>query len=154
MNLASLASQHMGMPEYICNWYLTMLQSAKYYIQLPNQTSEEYYTNTDQTPIHGPGQGSRAAPSIWVLVSNIIMESMKIKSSGILFSDPTQQHTFQHIMTGFVDDTTHWVNNFNKSIKGQYTQQDMYQEIQQTAQWWEQLLSATGGKLELQKCFY
>ena len=27
-------------------------------------------------------------------------------------------------------------------------------DTQTTAQWWEQLLNATGGKLELQKCFY
>ena len=30
----------------------------------------------------------------------------------------------------------------------------MYQDTQRTAQRWEQLLHATGGKLELQKCFY
>ena len=30
----------------------------------------------------------------------------------------------------------------------------MYQDTQQTAQWWEQLLHATGGKLQLTKCFY
>ena len=30
----------------------------------------------------------------------------------------------------------------------------MYHDAQITAQWWEQLLFSTGGKLELTKCFY
>ena len=57
-------------------------------------------------------------------------------------------------MTGFVDDTTHWVNNFAQALQGHYTQHSMHEDIQITAQWWEQLLHATGGKLELPKCFY
>jgi hypothetical protein len=30
----------------------------------------------------------------------------------------------------------------------------LLQEIQQSIQWWEALLQATGGKLELTKCFF
>ena len=59
-----------------------------------------------------------------------------------------------HVMTGFVDDTTHWINNFDYALQGKYDIDQMYQDTQKTAQWWEQLLQATGGKLELQKCFY
>ena len=59
-----------------------------------------------------------------------------------------------YTMTGFVDDTTHWVNNFPRAIQGNYPTVEMYRDTQQTAQWWEQLLHSTGGKLELTKCFY
>ena len=82
------------------------------------------------------------------------MHCMQQKSNGIKFISPNNDSQFQHIMTGFVDDTTHWLNNFNAAINGNYTKYEMYMTTQQTSQWWEQLLYATGGKLELQKCFY
>jgi len=74
-----------------------------------------------------------------------------IKIVIILARSPT---TINYIMTGFVDDTTHWINQFEKALIGEYSQTEMYQDTQRTAQWWEQLLYATDGKLELNKCFY
>ena len=154
MPLALLASQHLGMPTEVCQWYQQLLSKAKYHIQLPDDISTEFYTSTTAQPLHGPGQGSRAAPSLWVLVSSIIMNCMSLKSGGVTSSDPQKQKTTHYIMTGFVDDTTHWINQFDKAITGEYTKDEMYQDTQRTAQCWEQLLYATGGKLELNKCFY
>ena len=57
-------------------------------------------------------------------------------------------------MTGFVNDTTHWINNFDCAINGNYSTQEMYWNTQTTAQWWEQLLYSTGGKLELPNFFF
>ena len=154
MNLALLASQKLGMPAVICQWYQKFLNHASYHIQLPKMTSETNYSHTPDNPLHGPGQGSRAAPSLWVIVSSLIMKCMEDKAPGMTFQDPTGTHTSHHIMTGFVDDTTHWVNDFQAALKGNYSKQDLYDDTYVTAQWWEQLLSATGGKLELPKCFY
>ena len=121
---------------------------------MSDATSEDYYSSTATNPLHGPGQGSRATPSLWVLVGSIIMHCMHLKSDGVTFQDTTKQMTINYIMTGFVDDTTHWINQFDKALLGEYSQTEMYQDTQRTAQWWEQLLYATGGKLELNKCFY
>ena len=82
------------------------------------------------------------------------MHCMAHKSHGLSFSDPYGTTKIQHIMTGFVDNTTHWVNDFERVMVGTYSTNDMYSDTQHTAQWWEQLLYATGGKLELSKCFY
>ena len=79
---------------------------------------------------------------------------MSKKSTGLQFHDPTEQTTINYIMTGFVDDTTHWINSFSQALQGLQSIPTLYKDTQQTAQWWEQLLHATGGKLELQKCFY
>jgi len=154
MNFALLASQQLGMPMHICQWYHNMLKMAQYHIQLPNNISETYYHHTPEKPLHGPGQGSRAAPSLWVIVSSLLMQCMQDKSQGISFQDPMHQNTVKHIMTGFVDDTTHWINDFPRALRGRYEYPAMAQATQQTAQWWEQLLHASGGKLELKKCFY
>ena len=127
MNLALLASQRLGMPSNVCQWYTQVLQQASYYIQLPLITSDECYSNAPDNPLHGPGQGSRAAPSIWVIVSSIIMHCMKQKSRGIQFMAPDNSSQFTHIMTGFVDDTTHWLNNFCAALQGNYSKFEMYQ---------------------------
>ena len=82
------------------------------------------------------------------------MHCMQQKSNGIEFLAPDHTSQFKHIMTGFVNDTTHWLNNFLSALQGTYTKAEMYMTTQTTAQWWEQLLYATGGKLELTKCFY
>ena len=82
------------------------------------------------------------------------MKCMYDKSNGLSFQDPTQQYTTQHIRTGFVDDTTHWTNNFHRTLHGTYSTTEMLRDNQTTAQWWEQLLHTMGGKLELSKCFY
>ena len=64
MSLALLASQKLGMPSNICSWYQQLLSQAKYHIQLPNITSETYYSSNNNCLLQGPGQGSRAAPSL------------------------------------------------------------------------------------------
>lgn len=56
-------------------------------------------------------------------------------------------------MDGYVDDTTVWTNGW-KNNKSQLTDSAIHKNLQQAAQHWETLLTATGGKLELAKCFY
>jgi hypothetical protein len=55
-------------------------------------------------------------------------------------------------MDGFVDDTTIWQNSEHPSQET--TIQAIAVRLQIAAQWWEQLLHATGGQFELPKCFY
>jgi hypothetical protein len=51
-------------------------------------------------------------------------------------------------MEGFVNDTTLWQN----LLRGG-TIQEIVAQLQVAAQWWEQLLHATGGQLKLPKCY-
>ena len=46
MNLAFIASQHLGMPAHICHWYAQVLNQACYHIQLPMITSDDCYSHT------------------------------------------------------------------------------------------------------------
>jgi hypothetical protein len=58
-------------------------------------------------------------------------------------------------MDGFVDDTIIWQNlsnNLDELSQGSIG--EIAARLKTAAQWWEQLLHATGGKLELPKCFY
>ena len=60
------------------------------------------------------------------------------------------------IMDGFVDDTMIWINRFEEQLSGHggIPINVITDLLRNAAQWWEQLLFATGGKLELPKCFY
>jgi hypothetical protein len=59
-------------------------------------------------------------------------------------------------MDSFVDDTTAWVNDFEPSLKDRQITpiQPIADDLQATAQQWEELLYGTGGALERSKCFY
>jgi hypothetical protein len=69
-------------------------------------------------------------------------------ADGIQFQDPHQTLVVRHIMDGFVDDTTIWQNLFN-GLDSLYqgSIQEIATRLQTAAQWWEQLLHATGGQL-------
>jgi hypothetical protein len=138
------------MTKNACNLFLSTLGQMKYHIKISAGISTDSYTTTDNYTIHGPGQGGRGSPCIWLVVSSLIMKVMKSKQKkGSAMSDPSQTiNTTQHI-TGFVDDITHWYS----SMTPLESSTDIQEHISYTAQLWTHLLSTTGGKLELQKCF-
>ena len=80
---------------------------------------------------------------------------MPQKTDGIQFQDPHLTLLVKRIMDGFVDDTTIWQNLLQSlDSDSPATIEEIAQRLQVAAQWWEQLLHATGGQLELPKCFY
>jgi hypothetical protein len=150
MPLASIASQQVGMPKRMCKLFLNTLSKMKYHVKTSVGISAESYSTTSEYTIHGPGQGGRGSPCIWLVMSSLIMKAMKSEQSrGAQLTDPHQLiNTTQH-MTGFVDDITHWYSTMDPSV----TTIEIEQNTTYTAQLWSHLLSSTGGKLELQKCF-
>ena len=46
----------------------------------------------------------------------------------------------------------HFNNDFDNDLQGEPTNNT--QDLQDATQWWDKLLHETGGKLELQKCFF
>jgi hypothetical protein len=132
MLLASLASQRLGMPAKACKTFLTLLSQVQYKTRTSHGISDSTYGTTLEHTIHGPGQGGRASPAIWTVISSLILDCMKTKSNGLYLEDPYFQNTIKQTSSGFVDDITHW----------------------NTTQHWEQLLHSTGGKLALEKCLY
>jgi hypothetical protein len=102
-------------------------------------------------PIHGTGQGSCASLAIWLLVSSFIMDILQDHATGMNMVDiQTKYAPIIHWIEGFVDDNSIFTNlefgceDLNKLIK----------KATKDAQLWEGLLSATGGELQLSKCFY
>jgi hypothetical protein len=91
----------------------------------------------------------------WLIISTLIIGLMPKKADGIQFQDPELTLLVKRIMDGFVDDTTIWQNlhdNLETLSRGSIG--EIADRLKTAAQWWEQLLHATGGQLELPKCFF
>ena len=147
MTLASLAAQRLGISTKACELMINILDSRQHHIITQYGPSENNYHSTIESPLHGPGQGGKGSAAIWVMISTILMECMAHFNQGASFLDPRQHISVTQRMTGFVDDTTHWMNSFRTQST------TLTQQAATTAQAWEQLLFGSGGKLELTKCF-
>jgi hypothetical protein len=152
---AILICRAYGLSVSACKMFVHFLQTVLYCVKTAAGLSETKYKSTPDNYLHGPGQGSREGPALWTMISATLMALMPLKARGITFSDPRWEIFTHRTMDGFVDDTTAWLNFFLESIEGNgFSMETMQQELTATAQWWEELLVASGGKLELPKCFY
>ena len=154
MLFASICSQRLGMDPKACKLFLKTLDSAHYHVKTNLGISKEYYATSKSHTIHGPGQGGRSSPGIWTMISCMLIACMRKKSEGANFSDPAREISVSRVCSGFVDDITHIVNSFTKSLRDEESIEELTHKTQVAAQWWEELLNVTGGKLELQKCFF
>lgn len=157
MLLASLIGQSFGMCPKVCQLFIEVLRNTKYHAKTSYGISSLEYHTTEQYTIHGPGQGGRASPSIWTLISCTILQCMEDKFTGAVITCPQGKHTVQQVSSGFVDDITHWNINLPQSLTtsdDEVDRNDVLQHTQESAQYWTDLLYATGGLLEIPKCLY
>jgi hypothetical protein len=71
---------------------------------------------------------------------------------GMTFHSPDGTHKSERNQDAFVDDTTGGINN-TKCVEPS-TPAELAQRLHKLAQHWEKLLFASGGRLDLKKCFY
>jgi len=158
MLLALLIARKIGITAAPNEMLMIFLTKAKYHLKTLLGISDEYYTSTEEHPVHGSGQGGKGLPGCRVIVSTLIISLMKNKTDGIQFTAPLTSKEINRIIDGFVDDTTLWQNTFKASMENLNHVEEspaiQIQQLQARAQWWEELLHATGGRLELDKCFY
>jgi hypothetical protein len=81
------------------------------------------------------------------------------ETDGATFQDPITTEEISRIMDGFVDDMSLWATiQQPQTVDNQQTEaqsiEALVTKLKDAAQWWEQLLHASGGKLELEKCFF
>ena len=62
-NHSSNNSRREGTLKKVCQLRVNILTSSKHHVQTSLGFSKKYYTNTDESPIHGSGQGTGSAES-------------------------------------------------------------------------------------------
>ena len=150
-NLAMLISQYFGMPENACNMQANTIKDMEFKLKTALGVSTQHYKHSPTTPVHGSGQGSCASPTLWLLISSILMRCLENGAPGMeLYPIEKTGNVIRSTIDGFVYDTSLFTNlPFN-----QHSLETAVNNLQSTTQLWAQLLEASGGKLELQKCFY
>lgn len=84
------------------------------------------------------------------------MKALPCHIKGFHFTSPDGHLKLHHTFDGFVYDTTIWANNFQDDITSHFVNPlvHTYNDLHAMALWWEELLHATGGKVDMEKCFY
>jgi hypothetical protein len=145
-----MVSAYFGIPKCFREMQSCNLENSKYHIRTAMGDSQASYTHSPETPIHGTGQGSCSSPAIWLMISSFIMDILQMHANGMTMVDITNNNKTIQWIEGFVDDTSLFSNtNFkNNNIE------ELKEKLRHDSNYWAGVLSATGGKLELTKCFY
>ena len=129
------------------------LKKMRYRLRTALGDSKKHYQHSDSTPIHGTGQGSCASPALWLLISSILMDCLSELGGGMTINDVNSQKSIMQWIDGFVDDTSLFVNLL-KTGNDPNDIQALHKHLKEDMIIWMELLEASGGKLELSKCFY
>lgn len=149
-SLAMLVSSYFGMTDRSCQLQAKTLKRMQFRLRTALGESKRHYQHTDEKPVHGSGQGSCASPCLWLLISSILMDCLQELGTGMTMTNPTSAVLLKQWIDGFVDDTSLFANlPFAETDLKKLTD-----TLKMDTQIWDQLLSASGGKLEFSKCFY
>lgn len=151
-NLAAICSRRVGVARSVARMNTNMLEQAKYHLKTSLGISSAYYQHCETKPIYGTGQGSGNSPSIWCFVCSVLFDAFASQAHGATFTDYHNCKETKLFMIGFVDDCTQRVNTFKAENPPSTTQ--LITLMQQDAQLWNDLLWASGGALEQQKCSF
>ena len=109
------------------------------------------YSGTEDNPLEGTGQGSGASPAIWLLYSITLLNAFRQFSPGMHMSSPYETLLVTILAIFYVDDGMPGVND---ALEEEATPlSELLQQAEASTQAWERLLYASGGALELSKCF-
>ena len=152
LSFGSLASRSFGQHRSIVFVNAKTLEEAKYYLKTKLGVSERHYQHCQLFPIYGSGQGAGNSPAIWCVISTILFDTYDEKANGSVFHSPDGSVSTAIHMIGFVDDTSGSVNDFLRD--SQAPPEHYIEKAQSDAQRWNDLLSLSGGALNVEKCSY
>jgi hypothetical protein len=110
MVFALMLCQKHGVPQSACMMAATSLLQAEYSVKTKYGISSSTYSRTENTPVHGPGQGSRMAPVLWLVICCLLFDAMSKLCTGAEFCNPRRTASHQRTGDGFVDDVTNFFN--------------------------------------------
>mmetsp|Transcript_18173 Transcript_18173/g.25670 ORF Transcript_18173/g.25670 Transcript_18173/m.25670 type:complete len:514 (+) Transcript_18173:2303-3844(+) len=147
--IASLATQRIGLPFEPMKCMLTTLQNMIHFIQTSHGLSHDTYgrSRIDGKPVQGMGQGNRASPCIWALISTPLLNNMCHKQFGAQFKTPLSSENIYFVSCMFVDDSDLLQTSQSSSL----SIEELSIQMQQAIDEWEFGFRITGGALALSK---
>ena len=135
------------MPDKIYQLQANALNEIKYKVLTSLETSYNSHSNSPSLPLHGTGKRSGESGSNWLFISVPMMEIILKMCSGYQIISPVKKIVWSKHILGLVDDTTQYTNDQETD-----QMQIITNKLITSSQMWEQLLSTTGGQLEIPKC--
>jgi len=136
--------RHGAAEDYLCLHAQTH-HLMKYYVCHKYGVSPDYNTFNSH-PWHGAGQGAVDATLRYIALSDTLIDAYHEKIQPWCLRDLTMTITIIKSIKAFIDDVA-------MSVGGpQLTFHDLTLRAKQQLQWWNQLIQATGGALNSQKC--
>jgi hypothetical protein len=74
--------------------------------------SNEGYIFSSDSPIYGPGQGSRGGPGSCATMTSVLIDGMPRLCNGLQFTNPAQQLQYTATVKMFIDDISNCTNRF------------------------------------------
>ena len=139
--IAVIACQRLGLAPKVADLLFNSLNKLQHKVKTMYGLSTEYGPGKDY-PLFDSGQGSGGSPTFWVVIADVLFNTMDSHGAGMDLRDPTDTVVSQRNEDGYVDDTSLGVDGCDNKVLNRLTT---------SAQRHERLLYATGGKLALQK---
>jgi hypothetical protein len=112
------------------------------------------YAFTPESPIYGPGQGSRSGPGSCSTMTSLLIDGMPRLCHGIQFMDPGQQLEYTATVRMSVDDASNSTDNLLYWLHQAPNLDELMEMTRHDSQTWERFLWTSGGLLNLVKCAY
>jgi hypothetical protein len=126
----------------------TTLEKAKYHLKTRSGIMTNYYQHSEETPVHGNGQGAGDSPSQWCQQSAMLFELFTESHTGTTMSTGSGKFAWHLPMAAFADDT----NLIGNDDKRTMTPDQLAEQAQKSFTTWNELLHASGHFMELDKC--
>jgi hypothetical protein len=139
-----------GCPRKAMEMHSTTLKKVRYHLKTKHGISTNYYSHSDETPVHGNGQGAGDSPSPWCQQSAMLFDLYADINQGTIISTRTGEDTVSLPMAGIADDTNLIGNDDDRCM----TMDQLIKQAQEGFTRWNELLHATGHFMELEKCAY
>ncbi len=148
--LAMIACIALGLPVLAAAMHNRTHHGMEHSIRTRHGTLRPYM-GTDEVPLEGTGQGSGASPAIWLLYSVSLLRAFQQFTPGMSVSSPFESLLVTILAIFYVDDGMPGVSDSQEDQASPL--ELLLLQAEQATQSWERLLFASGGALEMSKCF-
>ena len=145
---SNIMARSRGLHSNIAKIHGHMLEHAVYRIKTQLGISAQGYSHTTDSPVYGTGQGSRSSPPTWNINGSLYFDVFDKHCHGAEYVDMESLLQLRLGMAGYVDDNS-------VQVTSHPAQRDsLIFRATADAQLWSDILWASGGVLEHDKCSY
>jgi hypothetical protein len=148
--MASLIFQSFGVENMAVAAMLETIQEMKFFIQAAYGDLNDFAGSTIEIEMQGLGQGNRASPAGWCVISIMILQAHRAKGHGAQFLAPISYVRQSLLAILYVKD----MDLLHLNMECNESMQDVHVALQHSIKNWGKLLIATGGSLKPDKCFF